>query len=366
MGHQFDYLQDAKTIEINRSEKDYDDYIAFFDNMLKKRVGEKDPRYEILSSKPSLYHLIMFAAFGNPRSFFDLVDEKALIDNYKQKSVRNIIKNFVDHKLWVYFRDAARAPQYQPYMKLGETLTKDVIIRKLLKRSEKDDQENDPTSTEDDTPELVEDDPTTSIRTSKSIYFVLSNVVYAKSKEIRLIFDYLQFGGIISPRGEYDMGHSNYGRVYAINIAIAIAENIINSDQDIMNLQIKGPRQFVVKRDLIPSMQNFKEIFLRYNEETSPEILKKEDKDFLIKTDEENKSKINTLFESLLNDSVIKLRGYLTTYESKLLEGSEFKTIRDVYDATIDDLQSIRMVGEVKLPNLKKQYKNIWEAETFN
>lgn len=317
-GDQFDYVHDAKVVRINRSELDYEDYINFFDTILKKRIGINNNKYKMLSEKPKLYHLVMFAAFGNPRLFFDLIDEINYDKPLKKTDILKVIKIFVDTKIWEYFRDAARTKRFESYMKFGESLTKEILIPKVI-RGNKD-----------------------------NIYFLLKDKDYSSGKQMKIIFDYLVYGGIIAYREKRSVGHGEYGRAYALNIAIALSENLISSDADIRNLKIYGARILSLDTDFFTILKGFKDIYLRHKSETSVSILRPDEQQYINQTEENDKDELKNLFDNLLNKPKTVLKGFLTTFEYNLLEDSDYHTIKDLYHATERELQSLHNVGKIR------------------
>ncbi|WP_371804805.1 ORC-CDC6 family AAA ATPase [Candidatus Lokiarchaeum ossiferum] len=334
-GNQFDYLQDAKVININRSELNYESYYSFFDKILKKRLQDDADLYRSLSTKKSPYNLMMFSAFGNPRLFFDLIDEAVLLvenDRYNTSNIKKIIKTFVDEKLWKYYRNAARSEHYYSYMKLGEQLIKEMVISEILRKG---------ASIEDKRDERV-------------IYFAIKDEIYAQSYQIRTIFDYLEFGSIIAYRGKFDLSHKQHGRLYALNIAICISENLIDKEIHLQQLTYKGFRQINIKNHLIPILIRDKPIYLSYIKETKPSELREEDEQILEKKTKADKEELETIYVTLLKNSISKLEGYLTGFEYQLLyKSKKFKTIRDVKEATIKSLMTIPKIGRKRAAKIK-------------
>ena len=205
-GRDFDYGHDARILHLDRKPEDKETYLAFFKEILDKRISE-DKIWKELKEKQKLLEALIIACFGNPRHLFLLLDEVSQTVP-KKKNLPKIIKNYVEQNLWKYYLGLEkRLERFKVPVETGYNFIVSIVVPDLRKQNNK--------WRVGKEPEL-------------SMYFAIENELF---DALRDMIGLLIYSGILSERGQQSIGQNKYGKVYAINTAVCISENVLREDK---------------------------------------------------------------------------------------------------------------------------------------
>lgn len=205
-GKDFDPAHDASRITVDRVEKDRD-YIDFFMELLKRRIPSDSELWKKLTEDEEVVRTLCYACFGNPRLLFHLID---IYDTRSKASsvsaVFETCRRFLQDDLWAFHDNTASRSKFETAAKLGHSFIVGDIVPSLAAYNNR--------WREKDSTQL-------------SIYFTISSDIH---NDVKPVLDLLSYSGVIGSRGELKTGQNTTGQLYALNVAIAVAESIIKND----------------------------------------------------------------------------------------------------------------------------------------
>ena len=205
-GKDFDYGHDARILSLDRKPEDKETYFNFFKEILKKRISE-DEIWKEFNKNQNVLESLIIACFGNPRHLFLLVDDIGQVKQ-KKKDLPKIIKDYVEQNLWKYYLGLEkRLERFKVPVETGYNFITSVVIPDLRK------QNNEWRKKES---------------LQLSVYFAIENEIFDDLKDMIGI---LIYSGILSDRGQQSIGQNKYGKVYAVNTAVCMSENVIREDR---------------------------------------------------------------------------------------------------------------------------------------
>src|SRR5690606_26257077 len=199
-GSSFDPTHDAGRLTIDRNEKDAD-YVSFFSKLLEKRIPKDSDLWKRLTANQDTIPTLCYACFGNPRFLFRLVD---IFETKKVTgaSLQQVCRTFVQDYLWVFHdTTGSRSKSFSKSAELGHKFIVSSVVPRLAGQNNK--------WREKEKVEL-------------SIYFTIGSEVHT---DLKPILEMLSYSGVIAYRGELKTGSNSTGHLYAVNIAISIAES---------------------------------------------------------------------------------------------------------------------------------------------
>jgi len=204
-GKDFDYGHDARVLRLDRKLEDGDSYFAFFKQILEKRIGN-EKIWQDLSTDQNTLDALIIACFGHPRHLFLLIDEIS-DEVLNKRNLPVIVKNYVEQTLWKYYLGLEkRLERFKISVDTGYNFITSLVIPDLrIQNNEWRKREK---------PEL-------------SIYFAIENTIFDDLKDM---IGVLIYSGILSDRGQQSIGQNKYGKVYAVNSAVCMAENVLRED----------------------------------------------------------------------------------------------------------------------------------------
>lgn len=205
-GKDFDYGHDARVHHLDRKPEDKESYLSFFKKVLEKRT-RKDRIWQKLNENQLVLEALIIACFGNPRHLFFLVDEMDELISRK-KRLPKIIKNYVDQNLWKYYLGLEkRLERFKVPVATGYNFIINLVISSLRTQNNNWRKRK---------------------RSELSIYFAIENEIF---DDLKNMLGVLVYAGILSERGQQSIGKNKYGKVYAVNTAVCISENVLREDK---------------------------------------------------------------------------------------------------------------------------------------
>lgn len=205
-GKDFDYGHDARVLRPDRKVEDKESYFTFCRKILENRIA-KEEIWEKLNKNPEILEAFIIGCFGNPRHLFLLIDEIGQTVP-RRKDLPKIIKDYVEQNLWKYYLGLEkRLERFKVSVVTGYNFITSIVIPDLRT------QNNDWRKRKK--PEL-------------SIYFAIENEVY---DDLKTMLGVLIYSGILSERGQQSIGQNKYGKVYAVNTAVCMSENVLREEK---------------------------------------------------------------------------------------------------------------------------------------
>lgn len=330
-GKDFDYGHDARVLHLDRKPEDKESYLNFFKKVLKKRTSE-DKTWEELNKNQRVLEAFIIACFGNPRHLFLLVDE---IDQAvpRKKYLPKIIKNYVDQNLWKYYLGLERRlERFKVPVETGYNFIINLVISNLRTQNN--------SWRKRKRPEL-------------SIYFAIENEIF---DDLKNMLGVLIYSGILSERGQQSIGQNKYGKVYAVNTAVCISENVLREDK-LTGGTFKGEIDKLNKQRVKIYYKGTKKItemistLAKGDVLTCPNCGKERKKEwkicpYCIKPYPKEES----LYEKLRQHSVDYL---LISERLKSRVKEKFNTIGQILDASEEEVDEIYYVGTVRVKIIK-------------
>ncbi len=201
-GRDFDYGHDARVLRLDRKLEDKKIYFEFFKEILEKRLYE-DEILDNLYKNQNILEAIIIACFGNPRHLFLLIDEIGQAVPTR-RDLPKIIKNYVEQNLWRYYLGLEkRLERFKVPVETGYNFITSLVVPDLR--------------TQNNIWRKKE-------KLELSIYFAIENEIFDDLKDM---IGVLIYSGILSERGQQSIGQNKYGKVYAVNTAVCISENVL-------------------------------------------------------------------------------------------------------------------------------------------
>lgn len=325
-GDKFEPLEDAKIIRLDLAESDYEKYSKYFDRVIERRWSDSSENLKILKSNPKEFELIKFAAMGNTRNFYELIDRIILDDKYhpiNQKNTKLLIRNYVNTDLLNRFKNATKKiEKFEIAKDIGYLLVRELVLTSLRTRK----RSNKP----------------------NRIYFGIHIIELEKNPQLKLVIDYLSYGKLISYRDIQSI-ENDKANIYALNIAMAIQENLIDSLDDIINLKLYN----------IPII-NINKI---KKDTKNPKIFEPLEEILNLKIIDTIGTK-SILEEVLKNDIAALLLGSFLT---RKLISNKLKTLKDLYDMGNDveitkNLRKIDQIGKMRSEKILTAYKEFLQS----
>lgn len=205
-GRGFDYGHDARILRLDRIPEAKETYFDFFKEILEKRIGQ-DKIWEEFNKNPEILEALIIACFGNPRHLFLLIDEIGQTVP-RRKDLPKKIKDYVEQNLWKYYLGLEkRLERFKVSVKTGYNFITSIVIPDLRT------QNNEWRKKE---------------KLELSIYFAIENEIY---DDLKNMLGVLIYSGILSERGQQSIGQNKYGKVYAVNTAVCMSENVLREEK---------------------------------------------------------------------------------------------------------------------------------------
>lgn len=334
-GSSFDPAHDAARLTIDRNEKDAD-YISFFTELLRRRIPAVSELWKRLTAHSEIIPTLCYACFGNPRFLFRLVD----IFETKRGTVASlqpVCRTFVQEYLWVFHDNTgSRSKSFSKSAELGHKFIVASVVPKLAAQNNRWRDRG---------------------RIELSIYFTIASEVHT---ELKPILEMLSYSGVIAYRGDLKTGQNTTGQLYAVNIAISVAESVLKNDKRTGNSVIKEMAllqrerftQYTSSetdiRDLLDELSKHQGMFCANCD-------KPLQKDFTIcPYCKAEVSQEKSVYFELINHPIDKL--VLSEKLKKRIrehKAKEFKTVGDILNATLTQIDDIYYVGTVRSKIIK-------------
>ncbi|MEW6410209.1 MAG: zinc ribbon domain-containing protein [Nitrospirota bacterium] len=330
-GKEFDYGHDARVLRIDRKPEDIKPYINFFKEILEKRISE-DKIWRELNKDHEILEVVIIACFGNPRHLFLLVDEIGQIAP-KKKDLPKIIKGYVEQNLWKYYLGLEkRLERFKIPVDTGYNFITSLVISDLRTQNNK--------WRKKEKPEL-------------SIYFAIENEIFDDLKDM---IGVLIYSGILSERGQQSIGQNKYGKVYAVNTAICMSENVLKEDK-LTGGNLRGEIEKLNRQRVkiyykgTPKMTEIVSNLAKGVILTCPNCGKERKKEWKIcPYCAQSYPEEESLYEKLRKHPV----DYLPISERlKNRVKEKFETIGQILDASEDEVDEIYYVGTVRVKIIK-------------
>lgn len=236
-GETFEPGHDAKKITFDINELD-DDYVDYFKDIFNKRIESDEKKKEYFTKYDEYVSLLAYTAFGTPRKYFTLLDMVWEASDEGTKPIhtfiQDLIKDYVIESGGLFDYHSAIGKKYKKLTrqaKLGEKFVKTVVIPTLQNSSKN---RRNKLESKLGTQWVTQKDNKNWDKYSKpSIYFSINKDLLA---DYNIILEIMEYTNLISYRKYMSIGSNKYGKIYALNTAIAYQENIIKRNNTIENI----------------------------------------------------------------------------------------------------------------------------------
>ncbi|MCK4321349.1 hypothetical protein KAX08_02385 [candidate division WOR-3 bacterium] len=330
-GKDFDYGHDARVLHLDRKPEDKETYLSFFKEILEKRI-KRDKIWEELNQQQEILESLIFACFGNPRHLFLLVDEIGQTIP-RRTELSKIVKNYVEQNLWKYYLGLEkRLERFKVSVDIGYNFITSLVIPDLRTQNNKWRKKR--------KPEL-------------SIYFAIENEIFDDLKDM---IGVLIYSGILSERGQQSIGQNKYGKVYAVNAAVCMAENVLKEDS-LTGGTLKGEIDKLNKQRVKIYYKGTEKIMemirtiARGSILTCPNCGRERKRNYKIcPYCSQSYPEVESLYEKLRQHSVDSLP---ISERLKNRVKEKFNTIGEILDATEEEVDEIYYVGTVRVKIIK-------------
>lgn len=329
-GKDFDYGHDARILHLDRKPEDKK-YIDFFKEILEKRLNE-DKIWEYFMKNQEVLEALIIACFGNPRHLFLLIDEISR-EKPKKKGLPKIIKSYVEQNLFKYYLGLEnRLERFKVPISNGYNFITGLVIPDLRTKNNKWRKRENP---------------------KLSIYFAIENEIWDDLKDMIGI---LIYSGILSERGQQSIGQNKYGKVYAVNTAVCMSENVLREDKktggnfkgEIDRLDTQRVKIYYKGTEKIQTIINN---IAKSSILTCPKCGKERKEEWKIcPYCGYRYPKEDSLYEKLRKHSVDNLP-ISDSLKERVKE--KFKTIGDILDASEKEIDEIPYIGNVRVKIIK-------------
>jgi len=337
-GNDFNISHDARPLYISRTENDKN-YLIFFRNLLEKRFDHSSTLWKKLTKNEEIVNTLCYACSGNPRMLFHLIDIFDLHsgENPSLSTIQAICRKFVQEELWPFHdNNGFKFKSFAKPVALGHEFISGTLIPALSNQNnvwrEKE-------------------------SISLSIYCAIPSEIH--SQDVKQILDLLAYSGILSFRDERKIGHNSSGRIYALHLAIAIAESVIKNDKRTNSSFLNEIK--LLERERF-TQSNIKSVILEYADQltkhsgiscsTCNKSLEQGWKLCPYCGNEISQEK--TQYFELLSHPIERL--FLSEkLKRRILEHKEknYEKVEDLLDATLNDLGEISYIGPVRSRAIK-------------
>jgi hypothetical protein len=335
-GRDFDVGQDAILLSIER-EVENAEGMALFQELVKKRFTGTDLGISLAKSATQTDFLIKMSG-GNPRWFLHLLNCLSCNAGEQVTSTQSlaVAKDFPDNTLWPYLRKIGKnLVSKRKYVEAALQLSQIFIesLRETNKSTRRD----------------LSERPTCYVAVSTH-----KTLPYRIHAAVRL----LQYAGILAARGPKRITARENAEMYLLHPAILVRENALYAGET------NPPVEALVRALSDPPRERFKE-FTR----NSPRLLdfrQAEDEDALVCTSCGTRVPESSRFclscgqplnasspyQELLQQPASELE-LTPRIKQRLLDDGRFKTIGDIVRAQDEDLDSIKWIGERRIPLIR-------------
>ncbi|QIR36707.1 zinc ribbon domain-containing protein [Tolypothrix sp. PCC 7910] len=324
-GRNFEIGQDAILVSMDRFDHSIEGRNAnreLFRNMLLKRIPQSISLKKKIFSKGHVLDLCTYLSTGNPRAFLHLLNrslEKAeqLMEGFSERAVILAAQEFVDKELLPYHNNLAkRLPKYSYHVKLGINLLINYLIIELKNKNSSQKKNND-----------------------QSAFFTVGRDT---SPHLSLALNILCYSGILANKGTIAVPGNKTGNRYMVHLALMVTEkafSITDVAEAIKLLNVRYTKNF---------QGNNKEFdkYLSNLKEASEQCVKcSMDLPPSAKFCPECGAKVEMIpiVSALLDEPVDSLS---ISDKIKARIKSNFPLVRDILDASLDDLKLIPYIKE--------------------
>lgn len=335
-GKYFEKGQDAKELKLSWSPQKEED-IRYIKKILKVRIQKFDPNlWDKLTISDEIISTICICSNGNPRFVFHIIDELKNQGSFNtraisMKALTNCIRSVMQTKWKEFDTLSQRLVKYEYYIRNAENLTKNLFIPNLRSWN---------TAKRKEGKKL-------------SLGFYIATAAY---DNISQIFDVLSYSNLISfNNSKKSIGKDQYGYYISMNPAIAFSDLILRNPNELRDVVVAiehNQAYYATTNEIklvIDSLQGINEY--KCSNAKCDYISNDESFHFCPKCGSiMRKSESESLYKILRSHGVENLK--LSDRIIKRLK-QKYSTIGEVYDADIDDIQTIPYIKEMRSDLIK-------------
>jgi hypothetical protein len=324
-GRNFEVGQDAIPISMDRFDHSIEGRNAnkdLFRKMLMKRIPQSGSLHKKVFSKGHVLDLCVYLSTGNPRAFLHLLNrslEKSeqLTEGFSERAVVLAAQEFVDKELIPYHHNLAkRLPKFSSHVKIGINLLRNYVIQELKNKNDSPKKNND-----------------------QSAFFTVQRDM---SPHLSLALNILCYSGILANKGTVAVSGKKTGNRYMVHLALMATEKAFSATdltEAIKLLNVRYTKGFVGNDPKFDNyLSDLKEAseqcascsaYLPPNAKFCPEC--------------GSKVEITPIVSALLDESIDSLS---ISEKIKTRIRNDFPLIRDILEATLEDLKAIHYIKE--------------------
>lgn len=335
-GKYFEKGQDAKELKLSWSPQKEED-IKYIKKILKVRIQKFDPSlWDKLTINDEIITTICICSNGNPRFLFHIIDELKNQGSFNtraisMKALTNCIRSVMQTKWKEFDTLSQRLVKYESYIRNAENLTKNLFIPNLRSWNAAKRKEG----------------------KKLSLGFYIATSAY---DNISQIFDVLSYSNLVSfNNSKKSIGKDQYGYYVSMNPAIAFSDLILRSPYELKDVVVAiehNQAYYATTNEIklvMESLQGMNEY--KCSNPKCDYISNDESYQFCPKCGNiMRKSESESLYKILRSHGVenLKLSDRIITRLKQ-----KYYTIGEVYDADIDDIQTIPYIKEMRSDLIK-------------
>lgn len=324
-GRNFEVGQDAISVSMDRFDHSIEGRNAnkeLFRSMLLKRLPQTGSLNKKIFSKGYVLDLCIYLSTGNPRAFLHLLNrslEKSeqLAEGFSERAVILAAQEFVDRELLPYHHNLAkRLPKFSCHVKVGIQLLKDYFIQELRNKNYNPKKNND-----------------------QSAFFTIERDM---SPHLSLALNILCYSGILAHKGTIAVPGKKTGSRYMVHLALMATEKAFSTTdltEAIKLLNVRYTKNFSGHdphlNKYLSNLQEASDQCVNCSADLPPNA----------KFCPECGSKVEMLpIVSALLDEAVDLLSLSEKIKARIK--NHFPLIRDVLEASIEDLKKIPYIKE--------------------
>lgn len=329
-GRDFEIGHDAVSLTIERPIED-DSYMNFFREVAMQRVDGTELT-DAFSQMPQHLDLLIKACFGNPRALLHLITQLPMRGTLQPYDVLNAIKNYVDNEHLKYLHNLRdRLRRFRQVIVLAEDLLQ----------------------------QFVDDLKKLNFKSGPRYAFVAVSSQKAMPFRIHKAVDILVYAGLLGRRGSVKISARESATRYLVNFGVLIKENAIAeaaggkarrvSVPDLVGM-LSGPDRDK-KKEYTRNSNDLLELNRRSEQE---ENLACPQCSGSVRTEDRfcpscgHKLERLSLYAELLAHEVDRL-DLSPRILQRVRDDGRFRTVGDIIKASDEQLDEIKMVGEVRV-----------------